>query len=139
MDVASSKRVAARGASGSPASPARLVLPGSHRLRSSRAFQRIYQAGATVGEQHLVLHVLELPDQAEPSLVGFAVSKRVGNAVVRNRVRRRLRELVRAELGGLRSGVQIVVAARPSAARATFPELAESMRRALSRARLGHV
>jgi len=112
------------------------VLPAENRLRHNRAFERIYREGSTVGEQHVVLHVLASADQASPALVGFAVSRKVGNAVARNRVRRRLREIVRTELRRLRAGEQIVVAARASAGRATFVQLAASLRRALSKAGL---
>jgi ribonuclease P protein component len=50
------------------------------------------------------------------SRVGFVVSKAVGGAVVRNRVKRRLRHLVAAELDGTRTGVDVVVRALPAAA-----------------------
>ena len=77
--------------------------------------------------------------------VGIVVSGKVGNAVVRNRVRRRLREALRALLpGGLRpeasyrgvASVDMVVIARPSAAEAGYAELASALERAMSRAGL---
>ena len=55
--------------------------------------------------------------------MGITVSGRVGNAVVRNRVRRRLREAIRARSHQFPTGVDIVVAARPASATATWPEL----------------
>ena len=51
--------------------------------------------------------------------MGFVVSKRVGSAVVRNQVKRRLREVVRARLPELPAGALVVVRANPEAARAT--------------------
>ena len=118
------------------------VIPRDCRLRSARAFRHTYQEGTTVGEQLIVLHVLatthQLADHPPERLVGFAVSKKVGNAVVRNRVRRRMRAITRDllphMLGGPAKGFQVVVGARPAAARATFQELRASMQRALSRA-----
>jgi ribonuclease P protein component len=66
--------------------------------------------------------------------LGFVVSKRVGNAVVRNRVRRRLREIVRSS--GLKEGFDLVVSVRPEAATGGFQALKEETRLLLRRARL---
>ena len=59
--------------------------------------------------------------------VGFSVSKKVGNAVVRNKVKRRLRECFRPHLGDVKPGLYVVVA-RPSAAKATFQSLQKDVR-----------
>ncbi len=77
--------------------------------------------------------------------MGIVVSGKVGNAVVRNRVRRRLREALRGLLaGGLRpeasfrgtASVDMVVIARPSAAEAGYAELRAALERAMERAGL---
>jgi ribonuclease P protein component len=65
--------------------------------------------------------------------VGFVVSKAVGNAVVRNRVRRRLRHLARGQLAKVPAGVNLVVRALPQAA-VTPKALPEDLDRAWSRA-----
>jgi ribonuclease P protein component len=65
---------------------------------------------------------------------GFVVSKRVGKAVVRNRVRRRLREIVR--LAAVRDGYDLVVSARPEAAAGSFAALKQETQLLLRRARL---
>ena len=112
------------------------MIPKGDRLRNARAFHETYKEGTTVGEQLIVLHVLASTDRPHTRLVGFAVSKKVGNAVERNRVRRRLRALARELLPCLGRGFQVVVGARPAAARATFSDLRTSMQRAFSRAGL---
>ncbi len=66
--------------------------------------------------------------------IGFVVSKAVGNAVVRNLVRRRLRHLVRERLTDLPSSSVLVVRALPGSATATYSELSSDLDRALSRA-----
>ena len=60
-----------------------------------------------------------------PARTGIVTSRRIGTAVVRNRVRRRLREIVRHARPGMRDGVWLVVVAKPNAARATFAVLRE--------------
>lgn len=69
-----------------------------------------------------------------PPRVGFVVSKAVGNAVVRNRTKRRLRAAVARQLTGIPAGVDVVVRAQPDAARATFAELSESLEPLLHKA-----
>lgn len=57
--------------------------------------------------------------------MGLSVSKRVGTAVTRNGVRRRLKEIFRSSVEDLPSGVDLVISARPAAAEASFDELSE--------------
>ena len=65
---------------------------------------------------------------------GFVTSKRIGGAVVRNRVRRRLRDIVRKEQTRLRPGFWFVVVARPAATRASYRELRDEWLRLAERA-----
>lgn len=65
--------------------------------------------------------VLQEPGTATQAAV--VVSRRVGSAVIRNRVKRRLREIFRQELPGLKPGLWIVITAKPSAATATMEKL----------------
>ena len=65
---------------------------------------------------------------------GITVSGRVGKAVVRNKVRRRLREAIRARLQRITPGVDVVLSARPAAARASWAELNAAVEQVLRRA-----
>ncbi len=78
--------------------------------------------------------VRSLPNELSLSRYGFSVSRRVGNAVVRNRVRRRLREIMRA--ASLKPGWDIVLLARPAAATIDYATLRKSVVRLLSQAQL---
>lgn len=74
------------------------------------------------------------PEVPEPARVGFVVSKAVGSAVTRNRVKRRLRHLMRARVGSLADGSVLVVRAMPAAAGATYRDLGGELDRCLQRA-----
>ena len=70
---------------------------------------------------------------AQPVRVGFVVSRAAGPAVTRNRVKRRLRHLVRERLGMLPEGSILVVRALPAAAGATYRDLDAALDRCLAR------
>ncbi len=72
--------------------------------------------------------------QASTARAGFVVSKAVGNAVVRNRVRRRLRHLVRPLLGELPDGAMLVVRALPASAGASYATLGTDLAAAVASA-----
>ena len=92
------------------------------RLRKNRQFQYVYHKGKSCACRELVLlHV------RNPRLqVGFSVSKKVGNSVVRNRVKRRLREQFRQYMPSLRTGLYVVIA-RNAAAQADSKTLGASL------------
>ena len=90
------------------------------------------RGGARAGRRTLVVHIA-LTGDAE-RMAGFAVSKAVGGAVVRNRVKRRLRALVADRLDHLPEGSRLVVRALPDAATADFATLGADLDGALSTA-----
>lgn len=112
------------------------MLPQGARLRRREEFRRIYAGGKAYPESCVVLHVLPLTDRPDECQVGFSVSKKVGNAVVRNQVKRRLREIVKPLLPRIKGGSQLVIAARTRAAGVPFSDLAASVTRALTRSGL---
>jgi ribonuclease P protein component len=81
----------------------------------------------------VVVHLAEgKPGDGPPPQAGFVVSRAVGNAVTRNRVRRRLRHLLAPRLATLPPGTRVVVRALPAAAAASSAQLAEALAGALA-------
>ena len=94
-----------------------------YRLKKNRAFQYVYRKGHSVACRNLVM----LLAPGRELKIGFSVSKKTGNAVTRNRVKRRLRECFRPYLGDVKTGLYVIVA-RPSAAEAAFDDLKRDVR-----------
>jgi ribonuclease P protein component len=112
------------------------VLAAAQRVRRGADFAAAIRGGRRAGRGTIVVHLLlEEPVQASVARAGFVVSKAVGNAVVRNKVRRRLRHLVRPMLAELPAGSLLVVRALPAAAEASFATLGSDLEAALAAAR----
>ncbi len=112
---------------------AKLSLGCAKRLIHPAEFARVKAEGRTARGALLVVAVLETGERMG-FRAGFVTSKRVGNAVVRNRVRRRLREIVRRNQQRVRRALWMVVVARPAAARAHYRELEDEWLRLANRA-----
>ena len=113
------------------------MLPARHRLRESVDFTATVRGpGATrAGGRLIVVHANRTDARAElPPRVGFVVSKAVGNAVVRNLTKRRLRASIATRLPGIPSGVDLVVRANPAAAQASYADLDLALERQLTTA-----
>jgi len=79
------------------------------RLRKSEDFKRVYNRGKSLATYNLVLYYY--PNRTDTSRLGFSISKKIGNAVVRNKIRRRLREIIRLK-ENLKRGYDIVIIVR---------------------------
>ena len=104
-----------------------LRFPKSARLARASEFQRMRRDGQSFHGKFFVLSVLKNLPTSEVR-VGFITSRRVGGAVDRNRVRRRLREIVRAARPEIRGGTWLTLIARQAAASATFQNLTAEWR-----------
>jgi ribonuclease P protein component len=102
------------------------MLPAAARLRRRTEFLTAIRHGSRAGKPLISGHLLVRP-VAEPARVGFEVGRRVGPAVVRNRVRRQLRHLARGHLTSLPGGSLLVLRANPRAATARQEDLAAEL------------
>ena len=89
-------------------------------LKQNHIFRRLY---ATSGKANGLLVLYARRNRTDRNRVGLTVSKKLGHAVVRNRVRRRLREIYRLNESRFRRGFDIVVVARSRAVEADFSQL----------------
>lgn len=105
------------------------------RLRNKQLFQAVLKKGQSVRGSFLALYWLERPGETT-SQVGYAVGKRLGNAVRRNKIRRRLRHIQHGYRHLLRQGVALVWLARPYSVQADFHELQMELKRLLYKAGL---
>ena len=103
------------------------MLPAAARMRRREDFSAAVRGGSRTGRPLLTGHLLVRPESEEPARAGFVVSRAVGGAVVRNKVRRRLRALMGRHMESLPQGSLLVVRANPRAATARQSELAAEL------------
>lgn len=109
------------------------MLPARHRLRRREDFARAAR-GRRSGSRLVVVHVRASQPTVPSCRVGFVVSKAVGNAVTRNRVKRRLRAVVASLLPELPDGHDLVVRANPATADADYTTLEAELTRLVRKA-----
>jgi ribonuclease P protein component len=100
-------------------------------LTASPEFERVYRNGSVYRGRLFSVHAL--PNTIGEPRLGLSVSKKVGTAVNRNKVRRRLKEVFRSSAKRLPGNLDFVISARPAAAGASFEELNEEFSRSVHR------
>ncbi|MGJ3560221.1 ribonuclease P protein component [Streptomyces sp. INA 01156] len=115
------------------------MLPTDNRLRRREDFATAVRRGRRAGRRHLVVHLRSgvtdphVPGRALPDTCGFRREQGCGGAVVRNKVKRRLRHLMRDRMALLPPGSLVVVRALPEAGDADHAQLAQDLDAALQR------
>ena len=116
-----------------PAQPPTLKEAKPRRLKRRAEFLRAASVGRKAAIGGVVLQALKRPDD-EPARLGFTVTKKIGNAVVRNRTRRRLKEAARLVLRDqVVIGADLVLIGRESTRTREFRALQDDIRKALHR------
>ncbi|HKN23966.1 MAG TPA: ribonuclease P protein component [Candidatus Acidoferrum sp.] len=106
-----------------------LTFPPEARLVRSGDFDAVYRAGKRFSSSHFTVFVRS--NELALSRFGFSIKKALGGAVVRNRIRRRLREMVRCHRQEISAGWDIVIHPKSSVAKAPFQALTEDLLRLL--------
>ncbi len=102
-----------------------------YRLRKNSDFQRVRRFGRSKAASMVV--ILKLVNNLDHSRFGFAVSKRIGKAVQRNKVKRRMREIVRLKLDDIETGWDVVFIAREPIKSATYAQIERNMHSLLAK------
>ncbi|RJP74621.1 MAG: ribonuclease P protein component [Candidatus Abyssobacteria bacterium SURF_17] len=102
-----------------------LGFPRGKRLKKQHEFKRIYRTGRKTADEYLTMY--SRPAEGRAGKVGIVASKRVGKAVERNRIRRVLRETIRANQHRFSEKTDIVIIVKQPALELTHVELAEML------------
>jgi ribonuclease P protein component len=102
-------------------------------LRSRQDFARIGADGRTRADRLLVVRFV--PNARDHDRFGISTSRRLGGAVQRNLVRRRIRDILRRQAAGSGHGMDVLIVARPGSVEASFEELRATLDRLLASAR----
>lgn len=101
------------------------MLPKQFRLKKRKEFAYIYRKGNKVHSEHLTLTYIQ--SKLENPKIGVVVSNKAGNAVLRNRYKRQIREIMKQNLNNLRSHQNIVLSAHPNISECDFSKLGEEI------------
>lgn len=113
---------------------AHYLMKRNYRLRRNSDFQRVRRFGETYASPIMVLAFLR--NELEYSRFGFIVNKRLGKAVQRNKVKRRMREASRLKLEQIKPGFDVVLIARKQINQAAFIDILQTLDQLLKRANL---
>lgn len=103
------------------------MLPKPNRLKKEKDFDQVFKKGKSIGGDFLFLKVFNR-DENKESRFGFVVSTKVDKkATVRNKVKRRLREIVRSNLAQIKKGKDVVIVAQPKIKNQSFDSISNAL------------
>ncbi|WP_096186089.1 ribonuclease P protein component [Evansella halocellulosilytica] len=106
-----------------------------NRLKKNEEFQIVFQRGTSVANRQFVVYQVEKKAQKDVR-IGLSVSKKIGNAVTRNRIKRLIREVLRDLIPELKQNYDLIIIARKPVAEMNQHEVKKSINHVLNRAKL---
>lgn len=110
-------------------------MSGFYSLKDNRDFRKVYKYGRSAANSILVIYVLKNPEE-EHDRIGISVSKKVGNSVVRHRIKRQIRETCRLNFSNTSGGHDIVIIVREKCRDKSYREITEAVYDLYKRTRL---
>ena len=95
------------------------------RLRNRREFNIVYSEGKNYWNRNLILYIRK--NSLDYNRIGYSITKKVGNSVVRNKIRRRMKEIYRLNVHNLKSGYDIIVIPKKNTTEISYDELESAM------------
>ncbi|OLS02717.1 ribonuclease P protein component [Tissierella creatinophila] len=105
-----------------------------YRIRKNMEFKNIYKVGKNYWNRNLILYVKN--NGLNETRVGYTITKKIGNAVTRNKIRRRMKEIYRLNFHNIKDGYDLIFIAKRSIVDISFEELEGSMIHIMSIAKL---
>jgi ribonuclease P protein component len=111
------------------------MLPGANRLKKKKDFERVFKTGQTFKEGFLILKLIK--NHLKISRFGFVVSQKISKrATIRNKIKRRLREIIKGKLAGTKKGWDAVLVVRPGLENKDFWEMEEAINKLFKKAKI---
>ena len=111
------------------------MLPKENRLKKEKEFEAVFKGGRTLKGKSVFLRYLI--NGTDKTRIGFVVSKKISKlAVERNKVKRRMREIIRLKKKDIKEGLSIVIISLPSIKGTTYQEMEEDLENLLSKKEL---
>lgn len=101
-----------------------------YRLRNNMEFKKVYKGGKNYWNRNLILYVRK--NNTENSRVGYSITKKIGNSVVRNKVRRRMKEIYRLNFNNVKDGYDLIFIPKRNVVDISYKEIESAMLHILS-------
>jgi ribonuclease P protein component len=97
-----------------------------NRIKKNKDFQKVFQKGKSMANRQFVIYMLDQPD-IKDFRIGLSVSKKIGNAVTRNKVKRLIRQVFLEEKDNIAKGKDYIIIARKPSAQMNYHEVKKSL------------
>lgn len=105
-----------------------------NRLRKDIEFKRVYKYGKNYWNRYLTIYIFK--NNLENSRIGFTITKKIGNAVTRNKLRRRMKEICRLNLNNIEKGYDIIIIPKKRTIYLDYKELERQMLNLFTRSKI---